>query len=137
MPSPAPWSRAALAGVACSMRTFAGPALLAARARISGPPRTAVFVAAAGELVLDKASFAAPRTDPPALAGRIVLGGFTGHRIAGPVGAGAAALVAAVGTYATYHARRLLVGRTGLPDWVVAVGEDSLAYTAAALATSA
>jgi hypothetical protein len=42
-----------------------------------------------------------------------------------------------LGTYATYHARRLIVRRTGLPDRVVAVGEDLLAFTAAGLATRA
>jgi uncharacterized membrane protein len=117
------------------MRTFAGPALLAARDRISGRPRAALLAASAGELALDKASFATDRIDPPALGGRIASGAYTGHTIAGPVGAGAAAVAAAAGTFATYHARKLIVSKTGVPDWGVAIGEDLLAYTAAALAT--
>ena len=38
------WPDAALAGLGSSMRTFAGPAMLAAHGRITGKPRVAVFV---------------------------------------------------------------------------------------------
>ena len=135
MPSPLPWSHAALGGFASSLRTFAGPALLAARGRISGTRQIAVLVVAAGELALDKSSLANDRIDAPAVGARIAAGAYTGHAIAAPAGAAAAAASAGLGTYATYHARRLIVRRTGLPDWVVAVGEDLLAISAAALAT--
>ncbi len=48
MPNQHRWPDAALAGLGSSMRTFAGPAMLAAHRRITGKPRIAVFVAAAG-----------------------------------------------------------------------------------------
>ncbi len=129
------WPDAILAGLACSMRTSAGPALLAARGRISGTPRILVFLMAAGELTVDKTPVATDRTDPPAVAGRVGAGAYTGRAIAGVPGAIAGAASAAVGTFATYHARKLAVQATGLPDPVVAVGEDLLALTAAAVAT--
>jgi uncharacterized membrane protein len=129
------WPDALLAGLACSMRTFAGPGLLAVRGRLRGAPRIAVLVAAAGELAADKSPIATDRTDPPALAGRIGAGAYTGHRIAGPAGAAAGALGATVGTFATWRARSLAVKATGLPDPAVAVAEDIVAEALAALAT--
>jgi len=116
------------------MRTFSGPALLAARGRFPPRVRYAVLLAATGELIADKAPFTGSRTAPPALAGRVAAGGLVGREIAGPAGLAAGALTAAAGTYLTFHARRLVVRRTGLPDPVVAVGEDILAYTVSALA---
>ncbi len=132
---PAAWPGAALAGLACSMRTFAGPALLAARGRFPSRVRYAVLLGATGELIADKTPFAGNRTAPGALGGRIAAGGLTGWEIAGPPGLVAGALSAAVGTYLTFNARRLAVTKTRLPDPVVAVGEDITAYTLSALAT--
>jgi uncharacterized membrane protein len=117
------------------MRTMTGPALLAARGRMPRPVRYFVLIAAAGELVVDKTRFATDRTDPPALGGRIAAGALTGREIAGIRGLAAGAVAAAAGTYATYRARKLAVSRTGLPDPVVAVGEDIIAYGLSALAT--
>jgi hypothetical protein len=132
---PRHWPDAALAGLACSMRTFAGPGLLAVRGRIRGRPRIAVLIAAGAELAADKSPRASDRTDPPALAGRIGAGAYTGHRIAGPAGAAAGAVSAAVGTYATWRARSLVVKATGLPDAVFAIGEDIACEALAAFAT--
>jgi uncharacterized membrane protein len=129
------WPEAALAGLACSMRTFAGPGLLAVRGRITGVPRAAVLVAAAGELAADKSSKATDRTDPPALAGRVASGAYTGREIAGGTGAAAGAIASALGTFATWRARSLVVDITGLPDPVVGAGEDIVAEALAALAT--
>jgi len=128
-----PSTSAALAGLACSMRTFSSPAAFAVR--LTGVPRAAVLLAAGGELVVDKLAFAHPRTEPPALAGRIAAGGLCGAAIAGRAGAAAGAVAAFVGAHAFMRARRRIVDATGLPDPVVAVGEDLLAYTLAALAT--
>jgi uncharacterized membrane protein len=135
MTDPLRWPDAALAGLACSMRTFAGPGLLAVRGRITGVPRAAVLVAAAGELAADKSSRASDRTDPPALAGRVAAGAYTGREIAGLAGAAAGATTAALGTFATWRARSLVVDITGLPDPVVGAGEDIVAEALAALAT--
>lgn len=129
------WPDAALAGLASSMRTSAGPALLAARGRISGSPRVAVLFASAGELALDKSPRASNRIAAPALAGRLAAGAYTGRAVAGAAGIAVGAAGAAVGSYATFRARRLAVDRIGLPDPVVAFGEDAAALAAAALAT--
>jgi uncharacterized membrane protein len=129
------WTDGALAGLACSMRTFSGPAMLAARGTIGGRRRAGVLVAAIGELAVDKSPVATDRTDPPALAGRIVAGAYTGRAVAGAPGAAAGAVSAALGTFASWRARSLVVKATGLPDAVVAVGEDAVALTLAAIAT--
>jgi uncharacterized membrane protein len=119
------------------MRSFTGPALLAARGRIPAPARYAVLLAAAGELVADKTRFVPDRTAAPALGGRIATGALTGREISGLPGLASGAVAAAVGTFATYRARKLLVARTGLPDPVVAFGEDIIAYALSAFATRA
>jgi hypothetical protein len=135
MPSLLRWPDATLAGFACAMRTFAGPGALAGRGRIRGRPRLAVLLAATGEVAADKSPVATDRTDPSALVGRIAAGAYTGREIAGLPGAAAGSLAAAAGTFATWRARGLVVSATGLPDPVVAIGEDVLAYGLAAAAT--
>jgi hypothetical protein len=135
MPSPLNWPAAALAGLASSMRTMASPALLAARGTIGGRPRGAVLLAAAGELASDKTPFVPDRTGPPAVAGRVAAGAYSGRAIAGNAGLAAGAAGAAVGSFATFRARKLAAAATGLPDPVIAIGEDVLAYGAAAVAT--
>ena len=117
------------------MRTFAGPGLLAARGRIGGRPRVAVLLAATGELAMDKSPKATDRTDLPAVVGRVAAGAYSGGAVAGAPGAAAASVAAALGTYATWRARGLLGKVSGLPDPVIAVGEDILAYGLAAAAT--
>jgi uncharacterized membrane protein len=136
MPSSPRWPHAALAGLACSMRSTAGPALLAARGQISGTPRIAVLIAAGGELVADKLPFAGDRIAPPAVGARVASGAYTGRAVAGAPGALAAAVSAAAGSYATWRLRRWVGRRTGLPDPLVAVAEDAVALGAAALATA-
>ncbi len=135
MPSPSPWPDAVLAGLASSMRTTASPAALAARGRIAGRARIALLVGAAGEVVVDKLPAAHDRIEPPQLAGRTAAGAFSGHRIAGPAGLVAGATAAFAGTFITWRARALVGDATGLPDPIVAVGEDLLAATLALIAT--
>jgi uncharacterized membrane protein len=129
------WPDAALAGLGSSMRTFAGPAMLAARGQITGKPRIAVLAAAAGELAMDKSPKATDRTDLPAVVGRTLAAAYTGQRIAAAPGAAAGALSAVAGSYAWWRARGLVVETTGLPDPVVAIGEDLLAMGFAAIGT--
>ena len=135
MPDSLRWPDAALAGLGSSMRTFAGPAMLAAHGRITGRPRIAVLLAATGELAMDKSEKATDRTDLPAVGGRMAAGGYAGGMVAGVPGAAVGALAAGLGSYASWRARGLVVETTGLPDPVVAVGEDLLAYGIAAIAT--
>ena len=117
------------------MRTFAGPAMLAAHGRITGKRRIAVLAAAAGELAADKSPKATDRTDLPAVIGRALAAAYTGGKIAAGPGAAAGALSATAGTYASWRARGLVVATTGLPDPVVAIGEDLVAMGIAAIGT--
>ncbi len=129
------WPDATIAGLGSSMRTFAGPAMLALHGRITGKPRIAVLSAASGERAADKTSAATDRTDLPALAGRVAAGAYTGQQIAAGPGAAAGALAAAVGTYASWRVRGIVVETTGLPDPVVAIAEDVFAMGVAAIGT--
>jgi uncharacterized membrane protein len=133
--APQRWPDAVLAGLACSMRSTAGPAMLAVRGRIEGAPRIGVLIATAGELAADKTPVIPDRTGAPALAGRVGAGAFTGRAVAGMPGLAAGAAGAAIGSFASWRARKLVVDTTGLPDAVVAVGEDILALAVAAAAT--
>ena len=135
MPDSQRWPDAALAGLGSSMRTFAAPAALAVHGRITGKPRVAVLIAATGELALDKTAKATDRTDTPAVLGRVAAGAYGGREIAGVPGAAAGGLAAAIGSYAFWRARGLVVSTTGLPDPVVAVGEDVLAMSLAVIGT--
>ncbi len=135
MPNSRRWPDAAVAGFAASMRTFSAPALLALRGRVDRRARAPLYVAALGELAVDKAPIARQRVDLPSRSARLVSGAATGHALAGPAGAIAGGASAVAGCFATYRARKLVVRATGLPDPVVAVGEDVVAISLAALAT--
>jgi hypothetical protein len=65
----------------------------------------------------------------------VAAGGYAGGVVAGAPGAAAGAIAAAVGSYASWRIRGLVVETTGLPDPVIAVGEDLVAYGIAAVAT--
>ena len=134
MPSERDLAGAALVGAASGMRSMSGPTMLALRGRLPGGP--AVAALGAGELVADKLPMIPGRTDPPALAGRFATGAVSGSRLAGVPGAALGALAATGSSFATMRARSALVGLTGLPDPVIAVAEDGIAYGAAALATA-
>jgi len=136
MPALGGLRQASLLGAASGMRTFSGLGTLALHRRLGGPRvRIAILAAAAGELVIDKLPGVPPRIQPPQIAGRMGSGAIAGHRVGGPQGAAAGALVALGSTFATYHARRLLTERLPVPDAVVAAAEDALALGCAALAT--
>jgi uncharacterized membrane protein len=97
---------------------------------------------AIGELVNDKRPQTGSRTAPPALVGRIVLGGLCGAAIflaahqAWIVGAGAAAVAALIGTFAGFHIRRVIVTGMGVPDIAVALAEDAITIGGAYLVVS-
>jgi uncharacterized membrane protein len=92
--------------------------------------------AMAGEFLADKLPFIPSRLNRGLLAGRALSGGIAGiasFRLAekpGWAGWGTGAAGALVGSFAGGHGRAWVVKRTGLPDPVVAVGEDLLAVTA-------
>jgi uncharacterized membrane protein len=88
---------------------------------------------ALGEMLVDKLPIVPDRIQPGPLSGRIGFGALAGialaeirrePRVRGAVLAGVGA---AVGAYAGFHARRALTANTGLPDLIVAMGEDAAA----------
>lgn len=91
--------------------------------------------AALGELVVDKLPFVPSRLNRGSLAGRAFSGGLAGiasFRLAAKpawIGWGAGAAGAFAGSFAGGRGRAWLVKRTGLPDPVIAVGEDLLTLT--------
>ncbi len=96
-------------------------------------------VLALGELIADKLPFTPNRTSPGPLIGRIVTGGLCGAAlsVAGGASPGAGVALGAAGAVAGafggYQVRRRLVKGAGLPDFVVALGEDLVAIGGALL----
>lgn len=142
--------RAALFGFDAGLRSLTPLAILALRQPDAprsagwkrwypmrhGWSRTMLAASGAGELVLDKLPQTPSRINPGPLAGRAVLGGVAGAAIASTrhgagaylVGIATGALGAIAGSYAGYHARNGIEEQTGLPDLVVGLGEDALAF---------
>jgi len=137
---------AGLLGVVAGLRSQLPQAALAARGLepTSGPlsvlrsgvGRRAAYVAAVGELVIDKLPSTPSRVAPRGLAGRIASGAVAGASLASASGRRGAPLIlpavfGAVGAYAGswggYSVRKAVVTASRLPDPVVAVGEDLLA----------
>ena len=140
--------RAGLFGAVTGLRSMLGISLLSRRlshapeADRGGPLSSALSsagaanllaVLSAGEAVVDKLPDVPARTIPGAVAERAIMGALVGAAVCSEkrgnvlAGAmiGAAASVAA--TYGGYYLRRWLTTTAGLPDAVVALGEDGLA----------
>ena len=108
---------------------------------ITYPATIIVFcLLALGELIGDKLPNTPARTAPFPLAARIVFGGLvgalsaTGLKGSIPEGIILGALSAVLGAFAGYNVRRLIVQRTGWPDWPVALAEDAFAIVASVYA---
>lgn len=129
-------SAALLLGAASGMRTFTPEAVIAARGGLTKNPaaRTAIIVAAAGELVGDKLPRTPNRIKPLPYIGRVASGAYCGLRAAGPAGAVAAAAASAAATFGGYRARGAAGKR--IPAVVGALIEDALAIGAASLGTA-
>lgn len=99
-----------------------------------------VALSAVGELVADKTSLVPSRTTPGPFAGRLAFGALAGCVIATaerrPALAGAAigAVAAGLSTALATHLRQSLVGM-GLPDPLVALGEDLVVLAVSRAAT--
>ena len=145
--------RAGLLGVVAGLRSQLPTAALAARGLEpssgplavlgSGGGRRASYLAAVGEIVADKLPVTPSRMDRGPLIGRVVSGaiagavlasarGVRGARLVLPMAAGAGG--AYLGSWGGYTARKAVGAATGLPDPVVAVGEDLVAVGLAAAA---
>lgn len=92
-----------------------------------------ITIMAVGELIVDKLPTTPPRTHPVGLIARAVLGGACGFAVAvaretNPMLPVVVAVAGALSSaFAGYNARRLLVKRFRLPDFLVALTEDTLA----------
>lgn len=127
-------ARAGLVGAVCGLRTFTGPAILAAQGGW-GDGRAARLLPAVGvgELVADKLPVMPARSDAPLFAGRVLSGVMCGAAVAGLAGKGtvrsalAGGLAAAAAVVPSERLRAAVGRRTGAPDPVLGVAEDVLA----------
>jgi uncharacterized membrane protein len=145
--------RAGLLGIVAGLRSQLPTAALAARDLEpesgplaflgSGGGRRASYLAAAGEIVADKLPVTPSRMERGQLIGRVISGGIAGAVLASARGVRGARLVlpvataaagAYLGSWGGYTARKAVGTATGLPDPVVAVGEDLVAVGLAAVA---
>jgi uncharacterized membrane protein len=124
---------ATMLGIACGMRAFSGPAVLAAWTWPAAPApariaRTALIAAGVGELVADKLPRVPDRVVPGALAVRVATAAMCGGRASGRHGAALAGLAAAVSAVASYRARVAVAARAPVSPPVVGVAEDLVVY---------
>jgi uncharacterized membrane protein len=143
------WALAA--GAVAGMRSMTAPAVVSFKMKrmakaehlehptglSGGRVSTALAFAALGELVADKLPKMPNRTDPPALIVRGISGAFAGAALSGRdrdariTGAILGGLAAVGASYGMYYLRGWLVKKTGVPDAMVAIGEDAIALTLA------
>jgi uncharacterized membrane protein len=128
--------RAAVLGTVSGSRTFLAPAALALRGRLGKVGRFALPVLAAGELVGDKLPGTPPRSEGPALIGRVVSGAIAGRVSGGSRGLRVGAAFALASTYPSQLLRAEIVKRTPVPDIACAVPEDIIGAALAAAASS-
>jgi uncharacterized membrane protein len=94
------------------------------------------------ELVGDKLPQTPPRTAPLGLIARLVLGSWCGIALA--LGSGQTFLAPAfagfvgalAGTFSGYNARKALVQQSHLPDFIIALAEDTIAIAGSLLIVS-
>lgn len=136
-----------LVGVVCGLRSLTAPALVAWAAHRNwidlhnGPlafmgttAAVAIFtILAIGELIADQLPSAPPRTAPPGLIARIILGGLSGASIAlaGTQSIVAGSILGALGgiagAFGGYQVRTRSVRALKVPDLVIALLEDAVA----------
>ncbi len=135
-------------GAVAGMRSMSAPALVSGYlqqrrlAALAGSPiawlgseraRTALRLAAAGELVADKLPGTPDRILPLPLLGRATSGAVAGAALSDAdgedwvVGAALGAVAAVISAFGLYHLRRALTHGLGLPDLPVALAEDFVA----------
>jgi uncharacterized membrane protein len=90
-------------------------------------------LAAIGEIVNDKLPKTPPRTAPPSIVIRMVMGAFAAATLSagtgGPLWIGAllGAIGALIGTFGGYYVRTGVVKALHSPDWPIALIEDAVA----------
>jgi uncharacterized membrane protein len=123
--------RTAMLGAATGLRTSVGVGLLVAR-RSGVLGRSAAAAAVCAELVLDKLPSTGSRLEPPALGGRMLVAALGAAALARgerrpPFGPAVVSAAAALGAAKAGHDARVALARR-LPDRVVAIAEDALAF---------
>jgi uncharacterized membrane protein len=99
--------------------------------------------AAAGEIVVDKTPMVPPRTDIPALFGRIGMAKICAIVIAEQrkedifLPTVIAATTALASTYSAYHIRRFIGQILRVPDFITAIAEDAAVVSTANALTDA
>lgn len=123
------WAALVALGAATGLRSATPPAALALRkGKLPTAAKVAFVAGALGELAADKHPSAPARTSPQGLAGRFAAGAGVGFVAGGGAEAALVCGVVAAGVGAGASKLRATLGRlTGLPDPVVAVGEDWIA----------
>jgi uncharacterized membrane protein len=136
-----------LIGVVCGLRSLTAPALVAWAAHrgwidlhntslafMGTTAAVAIFtVLAIGELIADQLPSAPPRTAPPGLIARIILGGLSGASIAlaGSQSIAAGSILGILGgiagAFGGYQVRTRSVKALKVPDLVIALLEDAVA----------
>ena len=139
-------SRALGLGAISGLRSLSGPAFVSRTASrgdldldrtvfaFLGSPRIskALVLMELGELVGDKLPATPSRTSPPPLLGRAASGALVGAAVFvsegrhATIGAALGSTAAIAGGFAGERLRALTVEKTGLPDLVVALGEDAI-----------
>lgn len=142
-----------LIGLVSGSRSLTAPAIVACAAHwnwlpLGGTPLSALASIAAVavltllalvELIVDKLPGTPPRTAPPALIARIVMGALSGAAIAAShghsiaLGAALGGTGGIAGAYAGYEIRSRLVKTLRVPDLPVALLEDAVAIAAGIL----
>ena len=152
-----PYARAASAGIATGMRGTVAITAIAYAARQGAlsvryphldrllqaqPTLPLLATAVVGELIVDKLPMTPSRLEPGPLVGRLVGSGVTGALVSrgrggsSITGALVGAVTALASSWAFGRGRVKISARTGVPDPVVAIGEDGLAIAFASLAAA-
>lgn len=145
-----------LIGVIAGLRTMTAPAVVAWAANrhwlnldsspldlIGSTVSVVVFtLGAIGELIMDKLPATPRRTESLGLIGRTVLGGLSGAVLAASgaqsiaIGAVLGVTGAVAGAFSGYEVRKRLVRSLRVPDFVIALLEDTIAIVGGLLIVS-
>jgi uncharacterized membrane protein len=129
-----------VAGFSTGLRSMTAPAVTLAAGKSAWTGLAGTL--AVGEVLADKLPVVPARTQAGPLFGRALFGALCGWAIAGragrsqSAGAAVAALGAIASAYGGYYARKFIDERVGIPDPVVALAEDGLAFGLARLANA-
>lgn len=129
-----------IAGISTGLRTLTATSVTLATGKSAWTGLVGTL--AAGELLGDKLPATPERTKPIGLIGRAAFGGLCGYILAGrsdrsrPAGAVLGIAGAVAGAFAGINLRKIAGAKLGLPDPVVALVEDGIAFGLARVANA-